>query len=156
MTRIFCTHFFTSLNGLKSHLKDVFQRPLKKCAKCSPKKSRYGLISLVYLRVSTNFQDLEKNKADILRLANEKELGHVEWIEEKVSGVKDWKKRELGKVLAELEDGDMVIVPELSRLGRSTLQILEIVKLANQKTILNDFFFDLCRKFCCAMSVPCH
>lgn len=45
-----------------------------------------------YLRVSTAEQDLEKNKADILKLATERELGHVEWVEEKVSGVKNWKK----------------------------------------------------------------
>jgi DNA invertase Pin-like site-specific DNA recombinase len=88
-----------------------------------------------YLRVSTAEQDLEKNKADILKLANDKKLGHVEWIEEKVSGVKDWKKRALGKVFAELVAGDTVIVSELSRLGRSTLQILEIMKLAKENNI---------------------
>ena len=45
------------------------------------KKSR----SVAYLRVSTQEQDWEKNKADILRLANDKKLGHVEWVEEKTS-----------------------------------------------------------------------
>lgn len=88
-----------------------------------------------YLRVSTAEQDLEKNKADILILANEKQLGHVEWIEEKVSGTKDWKKRELGEAFSTLEEGDTVIVSELSRLGRSTLQILEIMKQAKEKGI---------------------
>lgn len=88
-----------------------------------------------YLRVSTAEQDVEKNKADILKLANEKQLGHVEWVEEKVSGTKDWKKRELGEVFSTLEEGDTVIVSELSRLGRSTLQILEIMKEAKEKGI---------------------
>ncbi len=88
-----------------------------------------------YLRVSTIEQDTEKNKADILKLANSKKLSHVEFIEEKVSGVKDWRERELGKVLRELKAGDTVIVPELSRLGRSTLQILEIMQLAKQNEI---------------------
>lgn len=88
-----------------------------------------------YLRVSTTDQDVEKNKADILKLANEKLLGHVEWLEEKVSGTKDWKKRELGKVFSTLEKGDAVIVSELSRLGRSTLQILDIMKEAKEKGI---------------------
>jgi len=41
-----------------------------------------------YLRVSTQDQDLEKNKADILCFANDRKLGPVEWLEEKVSGVK--------------------------------------------------------------------
>jgi DNA invertase Pin-like site-specific DNA recombinase len=51
-----------------------------------------------YLRVSTADQDVEKNKADILKLANDKQLGHVEFVDEKVSGIKDWRKRKLGEV----------------------------------------------------------
>lgn len=88
-----------------------------------------------YLRVSTADQDLEKNKADILKLANEMKLGHVEWAEEKVSGTNDWKKRELGRVFATLQEGDAIIVSELSRLGRSTLQILEIMQEAKERGI---------------------
>ena len=59
----------------------------------------------------------------------------MDWIEEKVSGTKNWKERELGKVFRTLEKGDTVIVSELSRLGRSTLQILEIMKEAKEKGI---------------------
>jgi len=88
-----------------------------------------------YLRVSTVEQDLDKNKADIALLANDKKLGRVEWVEEKISGVKDWKKRKLGEVLVTLKKGDAVIVSELSRLGRSTLQILEIMHLAKNNGI---------------------
>lgn len=88
-----------------------------------------------YLRVSTSDQDVEKNKADILKLANEKKLGHVEWVDEKVSGTKDWKKRELGREFIKLNAGDAIIVSELSRLGRSTLQILEIMSAAKEKGV---------------------
>lgn len=88
-----------------------------------------------YLRVSTSDQDLDKNRADILALANEKKLGNVDWVEEKVSGVKDWRKRRLGEVFGTLKTGDAVIVSELSRLGRSTLQILEIMKEAKEKGV---------------------
>jgi len=85
-----------------------------------------------YLRVSTIGQDLEKNKADILHCANDMKLGPVEWVEEKVSGTKDWRKRKLGEVFPTLRSGDTIIVPELSRLARSTLQILEIMKEATE------------------------
>lgn len=88
-----------------------------------------------YLRVSTDGQDLEKNKADILTLANEKKLFPVEWVEEKVSGTKDWRKRKLGEIMDVLKDGDTIIVSELSRLGRSTLQILEAMREAKEKGI---------------------
>lgn len=88
-----------------------------------------------YLRVSTQDQDLEKNKDDILRLANERKLGNVEWVEEKVSGTQDWRKRKLGETIEALNEGDAILVSELSRLGRSTLQILEIMKVAKAKQI---------------------
>ena len=88
-----------------------------------------------YLRVSTAEQDLDKNKAEILALANDKKLGNVDWVEEKVSGVKDWRKRKFGEVFTTLGTGDTVIVSELSRLGRSTLQILEIMKEAKEREV---------------------
>ena len=76
-----------------------------------------------YLRVSTADQDVEKNKAEILKLSNDKKLGNVEFVAEKVTGTRDWRKRKLGEVFEILEAGDTLIVPELSRLGRSTLQM---------------------------------
>lgn len=88
-----------------------------------------------YLRVSTQDQDTEKNKAEVLKFANEKKLGPVEWVEEKVSGVKDWRKRKLGEVLESLQQEDTIITPELSRLGRSTLQVLEVIKEAKEKGV---------------------
>jgi DNA invertase Pin-like site-specific DNA recombinase len=100
-----------------------------------PSESRRRRRVIGYLRVSTQDQDLEKNKADILALANQKELGHVSWVEEKVRGTKDWRKRKLGDVLETLQAGDTIVVSELSRLGRSTLQILEIMKVARKKGI---------------------
>lgn len=101
----------------------------------STEEVKRGRRVIGYLRVSTNDQDLDKFKNDILRFANSKGMGPVEWVEEKVSGVKDWKKRLFGEVFKELLSGDVIIVPELSRLGRSTLQILEIMKDAKIKNI---------------------
>ncbi|MGQ9921573.1 MAG: recombinase family protein [Desulfobacca sp.] len=80
-----------------------------------------------YLRVSTQDQDLEKNKAAILAYANDQRLGPVEWLEEKVSGAKTWRRREIAQAVAALQAGDWLIVPELSRLGRSTLDILDLL-----------------------------
>ena len=86
-----------------------------------------------YLRVSTTDQDLGKDKFDILQLANEKELGPVEWIEETVSGRVSWRKRRLADILDNVQSGDNLIVSELSRLGRSMLECMEILSLASQK-----------------------
>jgi len=88
-----------------------------------------------YLRVSTAEQDLDKNKSDILLLANEKHLDHVQFIEEKASGRISWRKRQIASVVEGLEDGDSLVVSELSRLGRSMLECMEILSIAMQRGI---------------------
>ena len=91
--------------------------------------------TIAYLRVSTNDQDIEKNKADILHLANDKGLGKVEWVEETASGRITWKKRKIGAIVEAAQEGDVIIVSELSRLGRSMLECMEILSIAAQKEI---------------------
>ena len=91
--------------------------------------------TIAYLRVSTVDQDLEKNKADILRLANEKDLGKVDFVEEKISGRVSWKKRKISDILNYLNKNDNIIVSELSRLGRSMLECMEILSIATEKGI---------------------
>ncbi len=88
-----------------------------------------------YLRVSKADQDLEKNKADILSLANELDLGKVEFVEEKASGRISWKKRKLADVVGELGKPDNIVVSELSRLGRSMLECMEVLAIAMEKGI---------------------
>jgi DNA invertase Pin-like site-specific DNA recombinase len=91
--------------------------------------------TIAYLRVSTIDQDIEKNKAAILALANHKILGHVQFIEEKVSGKVSWRKRKIAEILETTQKGDTIIVSELSRLGRSMLECMEILSIATQKGI---------------------
>jgi DNA invertase Pin-like site-specific DNA recombinase len=91
--------------------------------------------TIAYLRVSTTDQDLKKNRYDILQLANDRELGQVQWVEETVSGRVSWRKRRIAEVLERLQDGDTLIVSELSRLGRSMLECMEILSIASQKGI---------------------
>ncbi|WPP51933.1 recombinase family protein [Catalinimonas niigatensis] len=65
--------------------------------------------NIAYLRVSTLDQDLEKNKADILHLANEKNLGKVEYMQEKVFGKISCRQRKIAQVLEELDKGDVIL-----------------------------------------------
>ncbi len=83
-----------------------------------------------YLRVSTEAQDLDKNRADILALANRENLGQVAFVEEKVSGKTPWRKRKIAAVLDELGEGETLVISELSRLGRSMLECMEILSIA--------------------------
>ena len=93
------------------------------------------MTTISYLRVSTIDQDLEKNKADILKLANDKQLGNVKFIEEKISGKVNWKKRKIFDIINSLKANDNIIVSELSRLGRSMLECMEILSIATEKKI---------------------
>lgn len=91
--------------------------------------------TIAYLRVSTIDQDLDKNRAAILELANSKHLGHVKFVEEKVSGKVSWRKRKIAEILETCKAGDTIIVSELSRLGRSMLECMEILSIATQRGI---------------------
>jgi DNA invertase Pin-like site-specific DNA recombinase len=55
--------------------------------------------TIAYLRVSIVEQDLEKNKADILTFANDRDFGKVKFVEEKVSGMKKWKDRKIKQIM---------------------------------------------------------
>ena len=91
--------------------------------------------TVAYLRVSTLDQDIGKNKADILHFANHRDLGKVHFVEEIVSGRKPWRERKIAQMLEELQSGDTLIVSELSRLGRSMLECMEILALATRNGI---------------------
>ena len=91
--------------------------------------------TIAYLRVSTIDQNIDKNRSDILKLANEKGIGHVEFIEDQASGKISWHKRKIADILNNLVSNDNLIVSELSRLGRSMLECMEILSIATQKGI---------------------
>jgi len=88
-----------------------------------------------YLRVSTVDQDTDKNQSDILKYANLHDFGKVTFVSEKVSGGKSWKSRKLFDVVQSLNENDILIVPELSRLGRSLSNILDVLNELSQKRV---------------------
>jgi len=107
--------------------------PTKPKKKKSPKRRKINTYS--YLRVSTADQDVEKFKHDVLCYANDKNLGKVDFSVEKVSGTTSWRNRKVAEILDRVDKGDRLVVPELSRLGRSTAEILEILNIAKEKEI---------------------
>ncbi len=98
-----------------------------------------------FLRVSTLLQDTEKNKIDILQFANHMKLGNVEFTEERASGKINYKERKLGALIDRLNTGDVLIVPELSRIARSITQILEVIKVTKDKGVT---LYSLKENFC--------
>ncbi|MBU2551696.1 MAG: recombinase family protein, partial [Proteobacteria bacterium] len=83
--------------------------------------------TVAYIRVSTDRQDVDNQRLEILNLVNERGLGKAGFVEETVSGRQSWRERKLAQVIEGLAEGDNLVVAELSRLGRSMLEIMEIL-----------------------------
>lgn len=78
-----------------------------------------------YIRVSTESQNTENQRDEIIRFCADNRL-HIDcWIEDVVSGTKEPTERRLGKIIMkDCRPGDLIICTELSRLGRSLLMIM--------------------------------
>ncbi len=95
------------------------------------------MVAYAYLRVSTNQQDVDNQRHGILEYANQLNLGHLEFIEDSVSGHKPWRERELGNLLNKTaQAGDIIIFAEISRMARSTLQVLEILECCMERELI--------------------
>lgn len=86
-----------------------------------------------YIRVSTNKQSYDAMKRDILEYAKFNNIGIDEWIEETISTRKLLKNRKLGDLLEKLKEGDTLIATEISRLGRSLLEVMGILQTCLNK-----------------------
>lgn len=82
-----------------------------------------------YIRVSTAMQkeSAETQRYGILSLAHEKQIQVNDWVVETISGKTKAGERQLGVLLERLAKGDVLIVAEFSRLGRSLVDILTTV-----------------------------
>ncbi len=86
-----------------------------------------------YIRVSTDKQTVENQRFEITNFAARNGLVVDGWIEETISGTRDFAKRRLGPLLNKVVKGDLIICAELSRLGRSLFMIMEILNLCMKK-----------------------
>jgi len=80
-----------------------------------------------YLRVSTVKQDLDNQVLEINQYCEREGLEVDTWIKKEISSRKSTGDRGIDQLLDGLKKGDTLIVSELSRLGRSLREILEIV-----------------------------
>ena len=93
------------------------------------------MANFAYLRVSTDEQDTNNQKHGLLEYCNDKALSNVEFIIDSISGKVHWKERKLGEAIENMSAGDNLIFAEISRMARSTLQVLEILALCAEKEI---------------------
>ena len=86
-----------------------------------------------YIRISTTQQTPESQRHTILEYCKANKINKVKTTIETVSGAKDWNKRELAQIVEVIKEGDILIVSELSRLGRSMLDLLEVLQKIKAK-----------------------
>lgn len=88
-----------------------------------------------YVRVSTTQQDADKQWNTVLNYANDVLKSAIEKVEDTASGKIEWRKRSLGSIVEQAKAGDIIVVSEVSRLERSTLGVLEFLKVTAEREI---------------------
>lgn len=87
------------------------------------------MTTVAYIRVSTGRQDTRNQRLAILDYAQQKGIVVDEFIEVQASSRKDEGRRRMGELTEKRTAGDVIIVSELSRLGRSLGQVIQIVDM---------------------------
>ena len=86
-----------------------------------------------YIRVSSDKQTVENQRFEIEKFCERNDLHIDGWIEETISGTKNYDKRKLGPLLKKVKKDDLIICSEISRLGRSLFMIMEILSICMKK-----------------------
>lgn len=88
-----------------------------------------------YIRVSTDKQSIENQRFELLKYADSKKLQIDTWIEETISATKSIQDRKLGQVLLQMKENDLLLVSELSRLGRNLMEVMSILHQCMERNI---------------------
>lgn len=94
--------------------------------------------TVIFARVSTNVQDYDRQVNELTVLAKSNGWSVEAVFAEKISGAKaNTERTELLNMISYVESNHInkVLVTELSRLGRDTLQVLEVIQMLNEKGI---------------------
>lgn len=86
-----------------------------------------------YIRVSSDKQTVENQRFEINNFCKKEKMKIDGWIEETISGTKNYDKRKLGELLNKVKKDDLIICAELSRLGRNLFMIMEILHICMNK-----------------------
>jgi len=90
---------------------------------------------IAYLRASTDKQDVNNQKLEILEYARRNKFYIDDFIEITISSRKTIKQRRIDELVQRLEDFDTLVVTELSRLGRSTAEVINLMNELSARNI---------------------
>ena len=88
-----------------------------------------------YIRVSTDKQTTENQQFELLKFADQRAMRIDEWIQETISGTKRYTDRILGQLVHRLQADDTLLVTELSRLGRSLMEVMSILHVLMDRQV---------------------
>lgn len=88
-----------------------------------------------YLRVSTDKQDISNQELEVFRYCAAQKLPVDEWVRVEMSTKKSEAARGITELVERLEDGDHLVVSELSRLGRSVQQLVTLLPVLTGKGV---------------------
>ena len=82
---------------------------------------------IAYIRVSTSSQDIKNQRLEIYEYARKHAFEVDQFIEVESSSKRSTKNRRIEELLKKFEETDTLIITELSRLGRSTSEVISLV-----------------------------
>lgn len=92
-------------------------------------------MNYAYIRVSTSCQTVQNQKLAIKDYAKKHQLHNIKWVAETISGVKEPEKRKLGELIKAAQKDDIIIITEISRLGRSITMIFDVLQILLDKGV---------------------
>jgi DNA invertase Pin-like site-specific DNA recombinase len=93
------------------------------------------MTTIGYIRVSKDDQDLNKQRHLLLEYSQQQKLLIDEFIEIEISSRKNQAERRITELMDKLQPGDLLLVAELSRLGRNMLETLNIIHELTDKGV---------------------
>lgn len=92
-------------------------------------------MTIAYIRISSNKQDCEVQEMQILEYCQQHQITIDEIIKVEMSSKKSLEKRRINELENKLQKGDVLISVELSRLGRSMLEVMNLVVRLSEKGV---------------------
>lgn len=92
-------------------------------------------MTIAYIRISTHKQDFNTQKYQILEYCQQKQIVLDEIIKVEMSSAKSLDKRRINELENKLNKGDLLITTELSRLGRSMAEVINLVLRLSEKGV---------------------
>lgn len=91
--------------------------------------------TIAYIRASTNKQDINNQKLELLEYARKNDLKIDDFIQITISSRKTTKQRRIDELSDRLNSCDILIATELSRLGRSTAEVIALINQLLKKEV---------------------